>query len=57
MYSKLDAQKLSVLGGEVADIGVGGLTLGGEYIYCRGKQSLISLGWHILLLWAIRVGM
>ena len=31
VYSKLDKQGLSVVGGRVADIGVGGLTLGGEY--------------------------
>ena len=31
VYQKLDALELSVLGGRVADIGVGGLTLGGEY--------------------------
>jgi len=31
VYSKLDPQKLSVVGGRVAAIGVGGLTLGGEH--------------------------
>lgn len=30
VYSRLDPQKLSVVGGRVADIGVGGLTLGGK---------------------------
>ena len=30
VYSKLDLQQLSVVGGRVADIGVGGLTLGGK---------------------------
>ena len=30
VYSQLDQQQLSVVGGRVADIGVGGLTLGGE---------------------------
>ena len=30
VYSKLDPQQLSVVGGRVADIGVGGLTLGGR---------------------------
>lgn len=30
VYSHLDLQQLSVVGGRVADIGVGGLTLGGE---------------------------
>jgi len=30
VYSKLDTQQLSVIGGRVAGIGVGGLTLGGE---------------------------
>ena len=29
VYSKLEEQQLAVLGGRVADIGVGGLTLGG----------------------------
>lgn len=32
VYSKLDPMQLSVVGGRVADIGVGGLTLGGEMI-------------------------
>lgn len=31
VYSKLDPQKLSVVGGRVADIGVGGLTLRGKW--------------------------
>lgn len=30
VYTKLDPQQLSVVGGRVADIGVGGLTLGGK---------------------------
>ena len=30
VYSRLDSLGLSVLGGRVADIGVGGLTLGGK---------------------------
>lgn len=30
VYSKLDPMGLSVVGGRVAEIGVGGLTLGGE---------------------------
>lgn len=29
VYSKLDARNLSVVGGRTADIGIGGLTLGG----------------------------
>ena len=29
VYSKLDEQQLAVIGGRVANIGVGGLTLGG----------------------------
>ena len=31
VYRKLDAEGLSVVGVRVADIGVGGLTLGGQY--------------------------
>lgn len=30
IYLKLDAMNLSVVGGRVFDVGVGGLTLGGE---------------------------
>ena len=31
VYSKLDAMNLSVVGGHAAQVGVGGLTLGGEF--------------------------
>ena len=31
VYSKLDALGLSVVGGRVSDVGVAGLTLGGNY--------------------------
>ena len=51
VYSKLDPQQLSVIGGRVADIGVGGLTLGGKKRRCdlmRSKPSDISR-WHIIL--------
>lgn len=39
VYSKLDMQQLSVIGGRVADIGVGGLTLGGEQDVLAGEKS------------------
>lgn len=32
-YSKLDTMGLSIPGGRVSDVGVGGLTLGGQYSY------------------------
>lgn len=40
VYSKLDLQHLSVVGGRVADIGVGGLTLGGE------SEFVLSYTWE-----------
>ena len=40
VYSKLDAQRLSVVGGRVASISVGGLTLGGKYVYRLRKVSV-----------------
>jgi FAD/FMN-containing dehydrogenase len=33
VYQILEAQGLAVVGGSVADVGVGGLTLGGMYIF------------------------
>ena len=42
VYSKLDKQDLSVVGGWVADIGIGGLTLGGEYSNSLDKEPMIN---------------
>lgn len=39
VYSKLDPQQLSVVGGRVADIGVGGLTLGGGISFFSGRYG------------------
>lgn len=39
VYSKLDPQGLSVVGGRVAAIGIGGLTLGGVFHLC---ESLLN---------------
>lgn len=40
LYSRLDALGLSVIGGRVADIGVGGLTLGGGISFFSGRYGL-----------------
>lgn len=40
VYAKLDPMKLAVIGGRNGDIGVGGLTLGGE---CRAGDSSARL--------------
>lgn len=58
VYSRLDTQQLSVVGGRVADIGVGGLTLGGEQdvVAIRGTR-LTDYRWHILLLRSPRLGL
>ena len=40
VYKKLDTQRLSVVGGRVADIGVGGLTLGGKYEHNGGRLNV-----------------
>ncbi len=42
VYQQLDANKLSVIGGRVSDIGVGGLTLGGAYIRLHGERDLLT---------------
>ena len=42
VYSKLDQQGLSVVGGRVADIGVGGLTLGGGYSTSLDEKPVIN---------------
>ncbi|PQE33511.1 FAD binding domain-containing protein [Rutstroemia sp. NJR-2017a WRK4] len=39
VYSKLDARNLSVVGGRVADIGVGGLTLGGGISFFSNRYG------------------
>jgi FAD/FMN-containing dehydrogenase len=39
VYSTLDAMGLTVVGGRVADIGVGGLTLGGGISYFSGRYG------------------
>ncbi|KAL8873550.1 MAG: hypothetical protein Q9198_007007, partial [Flavoplaca austrocitrina] len=39
VYSKLDPLGLSVIGGRVADIGVGGLTLGGGISFFSGRHG------------------
>ncbi|KAL8708934.1 MAG: hypothetical protein Q9220_006266 [cf. Caloplaca sp. 1 TL-2023] len=39
VYSKLDPMGLSVVGGRVADIGVGGLTLGGGVSFFSGRHG------------------
>ncbi|KAL6716687.1 hypothetical protein ACLMJK_006255 [Lecanora helva] len=39
VYSHLDPQELSVVGGRVADIGVGGLTLGGGISFFSGRYG------------------
>lgn len=40
VYSQLDQQQLSVIGGRVAGIGVGGLTLGGGISFFSGRHGL-----------------
>ena len=52
VYSRLDPMGLSVVGGRVADIGVGGLILGGERhkcIYIWRTIDLMGSRWDILL--------
>ena len=39
VYSHLDPMQLSVVGGRVADIGVGGLTLGGGISFFSGRYG------------------
>lgn len=39
VYETLDAMSLSVVGGRVADIGVGGLTLGGGISFFSGRYG------------------
>lgn len=39
VYSALDLKGLSVIGGRVADIGVGGLTLGGGMSFFSGRYG------------------
>jgi len=39
VYSKLEPRNLSVIGGRVADIGVGGLTLGGGISFFSGRYG------------------
>jgi FAD/FMN-containing dehydrogenase len=39
VYSVLDARNLSVIGGRVADIGVGGLTLGGGISFFSARYG------------------
>jgi len=36
VYSSLEKDNLTVVGGRVADVGVGGLTLGGSYLITPG---------------------
>lgn len=42
VYLKLDAIGLTIPGGRVADVGVGGLTLGGESCACNCEQISLS---------------
>ena len=59
VYSKLEEQQLAVIGGRVAGIGVGGLTLGGT-IRCNHqswRQTTYIYRWDILLLRPSRLGM
>ena len=39
VYSQLEPQGISVIGGRVADIGVGGLTLGGGISFFSGRYG------------------
>ena len=39
VYSGLEGKNLAVVGGRVADIGVGGLTLGGGISFFTGKRG------------------
>jgi len=59
VYSQLDPLGLSVIGGRVADIGVGGLTLGGMRRRSKliEEELLILPRRHILLLWSPRLGL
>ena len=59
VYSKLEEQQLAVIGGRVAGIGVGGLTLGGTLYVTNSlqKRILTYTRWDILLLRPSRMGM
>ena len=60
VYSKLEEQQLSVIGGRVAGIGVGGLTLGGTSHVLTNNlkgRTLTYTRWDILLLRPSRLGM
>lgn len=54
VYTKLDALGLSVPGGRVADIGVGGLTTGGEI--CIPYDSLIDFYYHTVFSDSVHCG-
>lgn len=63
VYSALDTIGLSVVGGRVADIGVGGLITGGERpagFHTTRIRVQMTYHWnrrHFLLLWTIWLGM
>ena len=44
VYAALEPENLAVVGGRVSDIGVGGLTLGGEYISIDMSGPDITIG-------------
>ena len=59
VYSKLEEQQLAVIGGRVAGIGVGGLTLGGILRVTNKLQgrTLTNARWDFFLLRPSRLGM
>ena len=59
VYSQLGEQQLAVIGGRVANIGVGGLTLGGTLHENNNpeKRTLTDSRGDIFLLWLSRVRM
>jgi hypothetical protein len=58
VYSALEPEGLTVVGGRVAAIGVGGLTLGGKGPK-SGLRTLTELSnrWNIILLRELRLGL
>ena len=59
VYSQLGEQQLAVIGGRVANIGVGGLTLGGTLHESSNliKRTLTDTRGYIFLLWPSRIRM
>jgi FAD/FMN-containing dehydrogenase len=58
VYSALEADGLTVLGGRVATVGVGGILLGGSLLSNLFNGSRLTCHrWHLVLLRPTRVGM